>query len=755
MKKLIFISFFSILLIYNLNGQNFLEVTQSSSGQTVNLSDDQVLEIKLPGNPSSGYSWYASDLSKGVIKQIGSRDFIPDPSNNIVGQSGTEIIRFVGLSQGVSNLTIEYKRIWENDQAAVDNFTITIVSNGKYIGSYIPVELQPINEYKPSLTPKSLPSSFSWQSQCTPVKNQGQCGSCWAFAGCGTLEANIKIKDNVTKDLSEQWLVNCATDMYGCNGGWCPHEYWQTPGAVYESDEPYSGLDEACQSSYTYHEYIDNYGEVDYNGSPTDAEIKQAIYDYGPVWVGVCVGSNFQSYNSGILTLNDYGEINHAVVLVGWDDNNGCWILRNSWGIGWGESGYMRIGYGVSQIGVYASYIVYKGGISHDSPPVANFEASTTSSCSGAIQFTDLSSNNPSSWQWDFGDGVTSNLQSPKHLYATSGIYSVSLIATNGFGTDAITKNSYIEIDLETAPTTTGASSNGPGSVILSASGNGILNWYDTPDGLNLIDTGSTYTTPVLSTNTTYYVQSEITQPIDYVGKTDNTGSGGYYTSTSYWALVFDVVSPIKLVSVIVYANSSGYRTIRLQNSLGVVLDSAVINIPNGQQTITLNFDIPAGSGYMLGTYGSNNLFRNSSGGVYPYTISDIVSITGNTAGSTATNYYYYFYNWEIEPSSCLSPFSPVTAIINLVTGLNENSESNFEIYPNPNFGSFDISLGNQYFKDATLSIINVLGKVLMEQKINNSNQHIDTYNLSQGMYYVKLQTKKSTYLKKVFINKR
>jgi len=96
---------------------------------------------------------------------------------------------------------------------------------------------------------------------------------------------------------------------------------------------------------------------------PTDSQMKQAIFDHGPLAVAVCVDSAFQSYTSGVFRGGWWGcyTVNHGVLLVGWDDNNSCWIMRNSWGPDWGESGYMRIGYGVAQIGTDASFVVYGG----------------------------------------------------------------------------------------------------------------------------------------------------------------------------------------------------------------------------------------------------------------------------------------------------------------------------------------------------------------------------------------------------------
>ena len=99
--------------------------------------------------------------------------------------------------------------------------------------------------------------------------------------------------------------------------------------------------------------------------------MKQAILTYGPIWVAVSVDDAFQAYDSGIFTGNSSG-INHTVVLVGWNDNggtNGYWLLRNSWGSSWGESGYMRIKYGCNMVGYGACYINYgASNIPHISP---------------------------------------------------------------------------------------------------------------------------------------------------------------------------------------------------------------------------------------------------------------------------------------------------------------------------------------------------------------------------------------------------
>ncbi|HSH66027.1 MAG TPA: C1 family peptidase, partial [Bacteroidia bacterium] len=117
--------------------------------------------------------------------------------------------------------------------------------------------------------------------------------------------------------------------------------------------------DGTCAGSYNYHEKILSYKEI--ATQPSVDQIKDAIYKYGPLWVAVCVGSNFNAYKSGVLSKTDAGDVNHAVVLCGWDDATQSWVMRNSWGTSWGENqGYMRIKYGTSKIGYKATYMIYK-----------------------------------------------------------------------------------------------------------------------------------------------------------------------------------------------------------------------------------------------------------------------------------------------------------------------------------------------------------------------------------------------------------
>jgi C1A family cysteine protease len=294
-----------------------------------------------------------------------------------VGLAFSLLLIMVSISSaaGLSRADIDSLR----KQGQIEGWTFTVGENpatqyslSELCGMKPPDNWQAGAKFNPLNPTKSLPAAFNWcdSGGCTPIKNQGNCGSCWAFGTVGALECNIKIKDKVTVDLSEQWLVSCNSDGWGCNGGWYAHDYhqWKTDGcggtgAVLEADFPYTASNSSCSCPYTHHYLIRDWAYVGSSyGVPPTISIKQAILDYGPVSVSVYANSAMQAYTGGIFNGCQTGTVNHGVVLVGWDDNQGTagvWIMRNSWGAGWGESGYIRIPYGCSNIGYAACYVDY------------------------------------------------------------------------------------------------------------------------------------------------------------------------------------------------------------------------------------------------------------------------------------------------------------------------------------------------------------------------------------------------------------
>ncbi len=296
-------------------------------------------------------------------------------------------------------------------------------------------------------------------------------------------------------------------------------------------------------------------------------------------------------------------------------------------------------------------------------PPVTLFTANDTLSCNTTINFTDLSTNGPTTWLWDFGDGNSSILQNPSHTYSSGGIYDITLTTSNSFGSNTNSIQNYINI-LDLNYSTISDSSCGSSSLILqTTSSSNNIKWYSDSNALNLIFTGNTYVTPLLNNSTTFYTRQEVEYNIINGAPIDNSiGSGGYFQGNRH--LIFNNYYESKLKSVVVYSNSAGNRTIELRNSSNAILNDTTLNIPfspNGVR-IYLNFDLPVGNNMQLGLSGNNNdLYRNSSGALFPYQISNIISITGTNA---SPGYYYFFYDWEIQKNSCESNIFSVDAII-------------------------------------------------------------------------------------------
>jgi len=298
----------------------------------------------------------------------------------ILGAVAVVVTAWIGVVPALAQLSAEDIAALQR-QGEEEGWTFTVGENpatrrslDELCGLVVPDNWWVGARFDPCTPMDGLPEAFNWcdEGGCTPVKSQGSCGSCWAFGTVGPLESNILIKDGTTEDLSEQWLVSCNRDGWGCNGGWWAHDYheWKTDpcgdtGAVMEADFPYVARDAPCECPYPHEYLLDDWRYIGSQGGiPPLANIKQAILDYGPVSAAVYANSAMQAYGGGIFDGCASGQVNHAVVLVGWDDNqgpSGIWFMRNSWGPGWGEEGYMRIPYGCSSIGYSANYIDYAG----------------------------------------------------------------------------------------------------------------------------------------------------------------------------------------------------------------------------------------------------------------------------------------------------------------------------------------------------------------------------------------------------------
>lgn len=229
------------------------------------------------------------------------------------------------------------------------------LTNEEYRATYLGVRTKPQRERKLSARyhaddNEDLPESVDWRTKgaVAEVKDQGSCGSCWAFSTIAAVEGINQIVTGDLISLSEQELVDCDTSYnQGCNGGLMDYAFEfiiNNGGIDTESDYPYKGTDGRCDANKKNAKVvtIDSYEDVPAN---SEKSLQKAVANQ-PVSVAIEAGGNaFQLYSSGIFTGKCGTALDHGVTAVGYGTENGkdYWIVKNSWGSSWGESGYIRM----------------------------------------------------------------------------------------------------------------------------------------------------------------------------------------------------------------------------------------------------------------------------------------------------------------------------------------------------------------------------------------------------------------------------
>lgn len=290
------------------------------------------------------------------------------------------------------------------------------------------------------------------------------------------------------------------------------------------------------------------------------------------------------------------------------------------------------------------------------SPPNSNFSATPTSSCTDTIHFTNLSIGAPTSWLWYFGDGSTSNLQNPTHLYSSPGIYTVSLVTTNAFGQDSIAKNNYINTNCPITMPISGTVTITNCSGTLYDNGGPTSNYSDNTEGITVIQPPGA--TQIVLNFISFDFENYFDSLVVYDGPNTSSPVIGYYTGNS---LPFQVVS------------SGGSLTIKQQS----------------------DFTINA-SGFEL--------------------------------------------NWSCN-----------------TVGTNDVDEisQDYIVYPNPTSDVINIKLSNNRIINAKqLTLVNTLGQVVMQKKVERENRllQINVNHLPKGLYFLSIESEKSTLIKKINI---
>jgi hypothetical protein len=216
--------------------------------------------------------------------------------------------------------------------------------------------------------PEGVEALVDWTGVLTtPVKNQGYCGSCWAFSAVEQIESDYIRAYGLTMVLAPQQVTSCDTGSYGCSGGFTESAYtYAKSGLELEKDYPYTsgafGVTGSCKSSSS--KFVVKTKGYTTVSSTASGESKMATYVSGTGPLSVCVDANtWSSYTGGIMSTCGK-SVDHCVQAVGINTSGGYWKVRNSWGTSWGESGFIRLKYGANTCAIasdatYASVATY------------------------------------------------------------------------------------------------------------------------------------------------------------------------------------------------------------------------------------------------------------------------------------------------------------------------------------------------------------------------------------------------------------
>jgi cathepsin L len=198
---------------------------------------------------------------------------------------------------------------------------------------------------------EELAASVNWitKGAVTNVKDQGQCGSCWAFSTCAGVEGAYQLSGKPLTSFAPQELVDCDKVDAGCNGGLMDNgfKYIESNGICNWNDYKYTARDGTCKSSScTAVTKISGYTDV---SQGSESALTSAV-NARPVSIA-CDAEPWQFYNGGIFSKNCGTQLDHGILAAGYDQGS-YWLVKNSWGTSWGESGYIRLAYGSNECGL-------------------------------------------------------------------------------------------------------------------------------------------------------------------------------------------------------------------------------------------------------------------------------------------------------------------------------------------------------------------------------------------------------------------
>lgn len=400
----------------------------------------------------------------------------------------------------------------------------------------------------------------------------------------------------------------------------------------------------------------------------------------------------------------------------------------------------------VDATGGYSVTVFSEGGCFSNSPTfMVELEPDETPEIfvAGELEFCEgnavtLTSSEAQGYTWSSGEETQS-------IDVTeSGTYSVTVEgACDNFTSSEVT---VVVNDTPDAPMAEGDVIPAPGVAELTAVGDN-LRWYDVPEGGEILGEGPSFQTPFIDVTTSFWVEDAnlLGGELFNGGKEDNSGNGGIHTNSTYY-LLFDAAEDMIIKSVKVYAEDDGNRVIQVIDAAEQVVAEGTYFVPDGESVVELNLEVPAGTGYGLRSGDSNpQLYRNSNGSnlQYPYSLGELGAITGtNIEGSNEFNFYYFFYDWEVQRpiSGCISDRTEAVAVIDTATSLEENEAAGFNVFPVPADDFLNVQFG--FNGPYELTLFDLAGKV-HHSAVNTATQGqvttIATADLATGLYLLRV----------------
>jgi len=781
--------------------------------------------------------WYKfiATATEHIITVVGSSDFDAVlelrsgscPGTNIVCKDstldgGTEIIHATGLTVGNTYYVRVYD--WYSTMPSTTTFTICITTNATCQTPGPPTNLQ--------VTPTQTGASFTWSAptnppgtppivyywlisdQATPNWNNyiARCGDAGGFSGNtnGTGQCLVPAGMPATLSPNTQYYLHMYART-GCDWTGSP---WATKAFTTLSAAP---SNDNCSGAITL--TVNNTANC---VNPTTGNVAGATNS----GVTGCTGTpDDDVWYKFIATATE-----HTITVVGSSDFDAVVDLRsgscpgtnitcidatleggteviNATGLTIGNTYYVRVYHYYATAPTTTTFTICITTPQTGAAPVADFTANaTTITVGGSVTFTDLSSNNPTSWNWQFAVGepsgtctpATSTLQNKTVVYNTPGIYTVKLTVSNAYGSDTEEKIDYITVNPATSNLTITASAQ-PNNVCAGStvqlnaiptggSGTYTYSWSSNPQGFT-----STLQNPTATpTNNTIYsvtVTSGSSTASASCSVTVNPLPGnpgpitGSQTVCQGQTDVYYGISPV--------ANATSYSWL--------LPTGAVISSGTNTNSILVNFSQSATSGN-ISVVASNSCGNSQSSSNFYVTVNPLPAAASNisgpstvTLGQTNVTYlvqpiaYATGYVWSIPQGfNLVSGLNTNTIVVNIspsatngvitvygtnncgngatspafpvsvqTTNINEIQNINCKIYPNPSDGKIYIDLKNNTIDNLSIAVFNSIGMIVWEQKLDNGSFYsLDLVNLTDGVYYLQLNADSFNHIEKLIINR-